>query len=88
MTPDAATLVHTLVHAGRAATGGGVRIVINGGTDSLTMALADCPEATDDVLTQGEARLFMSAPAARRTQGQTLCAEIKPLRSLFFLRPG
>ena len=81
-------LLHTLAEAGGGAPGGGVRIAINDGTDSLSMGLADHPETTDTVLTKGDARLFLSAPAARRMRGQTLCAEIKPRRSLFFLRSG
>ena len=86
MTQDAATLLRALSQAGGGAPEGGVRIVINRGTDSLSMGLADHPELTDAVVTRGDSRLFLSEPAARRMRGQTLCAEIKPARSVFFLR--
>ena len=86
MTEDAATLVQTLTDRGALAKGGGVRIVINGETNSLSMSLAAGAEDTDAVVERGHALVFLSAPAAQRIQNATLCAEIDPRRSSFFLR--
>jgi Fe-S cluster assembly iron-binding protein IscA len=86
MTKDAAELVQTLAHRGAVATDGGVRIVVNDRTSSLSMSLASSPEQADAVIAQGGARVFLSQPAARRMRNKTLCAEINSERSAFFIR--
>ena len=87
MTQDAATLVRTLTDRGALTAGGGVRIVVNGRTNSLSMSLVSSARNTDVVVGRGNALVFLSQPAAMRTQNKTLCAEINPQRSSFFLRP-
>jgi Fe-S cluster assembly iron-binding protein IscA len=86
MTQDAATLVQTLTGGGGDA--GGIRIVVNDSTNSLSMSLVAGAEHDDSVVTNGGATVYLSASASRRMHDQLLCAEIDPLRSLFFLRPA
>lgn len=85
MTQDAADLVRTLAQRDSLPAGGGLRIVLNRTTDSLSMGLAAAPEHADAVLARGGALLFLSRPAEQRTHGRTLCAEITPARSAFYL---
>ena len=85
MTQDAAQLVRTLTHHGGLPDGGGLRIVLNPGTHSLSMGLAASPEHADTVISRDGALLFLSVPAEGRTHGRTLCADIAPARSSFFL---
>jgi Fe-S cluster assembly iron-binding protein IscA len=87
MTEDAAHLARTLVHRGSLPERGGLRIILNPVTHSLSMGLAAAPERADAVIARDGAVLFVSAPAAERMQGRTLCAEITPTRSTFFLDP-
>ena len=66
---------------------GGLRIAVNQVTRSLSMGLAAAPEDADAVIAREGVRLFLSAPAAERVRDRTLCAEITPTRSRFFLDP-
>jgi Fe-S cluster assembly iron-binding protein IscA len=86
MTNDAAKLVRVLAHRGAVASDGGVRIVVNDRTSSLSMSLASSPGYADAVITHDGARVFLSQHAARRMRNKTLCAEVNSRRSLFFLR--
>jgi hypothetical protein len=85
MTQDAAQLVRTLAQGGGLPEGGGLRIVLNPSTHSLSMGLAAAPEHADAVIARDGALLFLSVPAEGRTHGRTLCADITPARSSFFL---
>jgi Fe-S cluster assembly iron-binding protein IscA len=87
MTEDAAHLTRTLAHRGSRPGRGGLRIILNPDTDSLSMGLAAAPEDADAVIARDGALLFVSVPAAERLQGRTLCAEITSTRSTFFLDP-
>jgi hypothetical protein len=51
------------------------------------MGLAVAPESADAVIARDGALLFLSPLAAERVQERTLCAEITPERSAFFLSP-
>jgi hypothetical protein len=85
MTQDAADLVRTLAQRDSLPAGGGLRIVLNRTTDSLSMGLAAAPGARRSVIARHGALLFLSRSAERRTHGRTLCAEITPSRSTFHL---
>ena len=85
ITRDAAHLVRTLTEQARIPDRGGLRIAVNPDTDSLSMGLADAPETSDAVIAHDGALVFVSEPAAQRMRGLTLCAEVTPIRSVFFL---
>jgi len=85
ITEEAASLVRTLADRGSVPQSGGLRLVLNPDTDSLSMGMAAAPDMSDAVITRAGARLFLSPPAAQRTQGRRLCAEITDTRALFFL---
>jgi hypothetical protein len=85
MTQDAADLVRALAQRDSLPAGGGLRMVLNPTTHSLSMGLAAGPEHADAVISRDGAWLFLSRPAERRTHGRTLCAEITPARSTFYL---
>ena len=86
VTADAAQLARTLTHQGAARQHGGLRIVMNPDTNSLSMGIAHAPERSDAVIARDGALLFLSGPAAERLDGRTLCAEITTTRSVFFLQ--
>lgn len=85
ITEEAASLVRILADRESVPEGGGLRIVLNPATDSLSMGLAAAPDTSDAVIARAGARLFLSPPAVQRTQGRRLCAEITDARALFFL---
>ena len=85
VTDEAASLVRTLADRQSVPEGGGLRIVLNPETGSLSMGMAAAPDTSDAVVSRAGALLFLSPPAAQRTQGRRLCAEITDTRSLFFL---
>lgn len=85
VTDDALRLVRILSDQVSLPEHGGLRIVLNPATNSLSMGLATAPEDADAIIDQGGARLFLSVPAAERMKDQTLCAEITSSRSMFFL---
>jgi hypothetical protein len=85
MTLEAAHLVRSLTQRDSLPDGGGLRMDLNAATNSLSMGLARAPEHADAVVARDGALLFVSMPAARRTQGRTLCATITVNRSTFFL---
>lgn len=85
MTQDAADLVRALAQRDSLPAGGGLRIVLNPTTHSLSMGWAAAPEHADAVIARDGALLFLSRPAERRTHGRTLCAEITSARSTFYL---
>jgi len=85
VTAEAATLACTLVQDGPVPDDGGVRIVLNLSTDSLSMGLAATPARGDAVIARDGARLFLSPRAANRMRDRTLCAEVTAARSTFFL---
>jgi hypothetical protein len=86
MTLDAATLVSALVAKASLPAEGGVRIVTDSRWHSLSMDTAARPAAADTVVTQYGAHLFLSPSVATKLANRTLCAEITPKRSVFFLQ--
>lgn len=86
VTADAAQLARTLTDNGSTRRRGGLRIVLNPDTNSLSMGLASAPKRNDAVIARDGALLFLSGPAAERLEGRTLCAEISSTRSVFFLQ--
>jgi len=87
ITSEAACLTRRLVREGSSPRQGGLRIVLNPVTDSLSMGLAPAPEPADAVVAQDGAMLFLSQPAAQRLENLTLRAEISTTKSVFFLDP-
>jgi hypothetical protein len=87
MTEEAAHLVRTLSHHALLPERGGLRIVVNPMTRSLSMGLAAGPEHADAVIARDGALLFVCATAVERMHGRTLCAQLTPTGSAFFLEP-
>jgi Fe-S cluster assembly iron-binding protein IscA len=87
ITPEAARLTRSLVRDSDSPQRGGLRIVLNPVTHSLSMGLAPAPEPADAVVARDGALLFLSQPAAERMQNLTLRAEISTTKSVFFLEP-
>jgi iron-sulfur cluster assembly protein len=88
ITEDAAQLVRTLTadadnpdnphHPG-------LRIVVDDVNHSLSMGLADTPEAADTIVDLDGARVFLSPDAVTRLGTKRLQAEITDDRSRFYL---
>jgi Fe-S cluster assembly iron-binding protein IscA len=85
ITEEAATLIRSLARHSSIPAAGGLRIVVNPATHSLSMGLAAEPERADAVIRRDGALLFVSARAAARLSNQTLCADIAATRPTFFL---
>ena len=85
MTEDAATLVRNLTVRTDTSPGAGLRIVVDHANRSLSMGIVAARAPDDVVVSRGDARIFLSRPAARRLHQRTLHAELSPDRSLFFL---
>jgi hypothetical protein len=85
MSPEAAALVRQLVESADFPDGAGLRIVIDAQHHSLSMGLARQPEPRDEVITSGEALVFLSQPANGRLECRQLEAEVTDLRSVFYL---
>lgn len=85
ITAEAACLTRSLVRDGRSPRHGGLRIVLNPVTHSLSMGLAPAPEPADAVVARDGALLFLSQSAAERLENLTLHAEISTTKSVFFL---
>jgi iron-sulfur cluster assembly protein len=84
ITEDAATLIRTLTNA-EPSDQKGLRIIVDPVNHSLSMSIAGGPAPADAVVTNGDARVFLSSLAAHRLDGRTLRADISGDRSLFFL---
>jgi len=87
ITREAACLTRRLVREGAYPRHGGLRIVLNPATHSLSMGLAPAPEPADAIVARDGAKLFLSQPAAQRLENLTLRAEISTTKSVFFLDP-
>lgn len=85
ITKHAAKLIRTLTKRANGSPGAGLRIRVDPLHDSLSMGIADEPDASDVVLTKDEARVFLSPAAAHRLGDRTMRAEITEQRSVFFL---
>jgi Fe-S cluster assembly iron-binding protein IscA len=85
ITEDAATLVRALTDDADRSGEAGLRIVVDPVNDSLSMAIASAPAASDAVVSRSAARVFLSPSAASRLDDRTLRAELSEDRSLFFL---
>ena len=86
ITRTAAHLVRTLVeHDDAIPEAGGLRIATDPRSHALAMALAPSAMATDVVVADHGARLFLSPLAAERLNERTLNAEVTVERSAFFL---
>lgn len=84
-TPEAATLVRTLVRKADSPSDAGVRITTDPVHHSLRMMLAPVPEPGDTVLCQQGARLFVAPTAELMVRGGRLHAELSQARALFIL---
>ena len=84
---DAATLICALLDERSLPLGAGLRIMLSGETNSLSMRIAPAPERGDVVISRAGAQVFLSSSAAARVAGRTLCAQVVPERPAFFLDP-
>jgi hypothetical protein len=85
ITPSAADLVRTLAEQADLPPHGGLRIVVNPATNSLSMGLVAGPAGDDIILDRHAARVFLTADAADRLRGLVLHAEVTDTRAVFFL---
>ena len=85
VTPDAASLVRTLVEDAALSDAAGLRIETDASHRSLSMGLAAVRAAEDSTITKDDAHIFLSPLVAVRLTRRTLCAEITAVHSAFFL---
>jgi Fe-S cluster assembly iron-binding protein IscA len=84
-TPDAATLIRSLVDDAKLGDGAGLRMSIDPARRSLSMKLAEAPDASDKVYRHRDVRIFLEPAAAARLHARTLDAQHDGRRA-FFLR--
>jgi hypothetical protein len=85
MTDDAATLVCTLTANLGTSADGGLRVIVDPVHHSLSMGISEIPAASDVIVSNGAARVFLSPVAAQRLEKRTLRADLSKDRSVFFL---
>jgi Fe-S cluster assembly iron-binding protein IscA len=78
LTPNAASMIRTLVDQSEAAEAGGMRIASDHGAGALTLSLAAVPAEDDQVVEMDGARIFLDPQAAAILDDKTLDADATP----------
>lgn len=87
LTEKATSAIRALVDGPELPDGAGLRITITSadGDQDLILSAAPTPEAGDEVVETGGARVFLEAGAAAALDNEVLDAEINPRGSVKFL---
>jgi iron-sulfur cluster assembly protein len=76
MTDNAVFVIREIAAQQQTPESAGLRITAADGADSLTLTLADQPQAGDQVVDSSGARVFLDAAAADMLQDKSLDAEV------------
>ena len=78
LTPNAASMIRTLVDQSEVSETGGMRIASDQGAGALTLSVAAVPAEDDQVVEAEGARIFLDAQAAALLDHKTLDADASP----------
>ena len=86
LTQNASAVIDTIVDQAQLPAEGGVRIAGgSNGSDSLSIATSDGPQATDQVVEDGSARVFLEHAAAEMLDDKILDAQLDDKGGVQFL---